>query len=109
MVARQEASTRGTTLVGNKKSMKILNYSLLLPLVVACGINATVAVAQDSCERVNAYWNTNLDRLNENLNDCGLQTWQKCSQAAAIHYDLNFGSLGPVSYTHLTLPTIYSV
>ena len=94
MVARQEASTRGTTLVGNKKSMKILNYSLLLPLVVACGINATVAVAQDSCERVNAYWNTNLDRLNENLNDCGLQTWQKCSQAAAIHYDLNFGSLG---------------
>jgi len=72
--------------------MKILKYSLL-PLMLACSMTATVG-AQDSCGRVDAYWNTNLDRLHENLNDCGLQTWQKCSQAAAIHYDLNSGSLG---------------
>lgn len=71
--------------------MKSFKYALL-PLLVACGLHTTQVLA-DSCERVDAYWNTNLDRLNENLNDCGLQTWQKCSQAAAIHYDLNTGSL----------------
>ena len=70
--------------------MKTLKYALLT-LVLLC--SASLVGAQDSCERVDAYWNTNLDRLNENLNDCGLQTWQKCSQAAAIHYDLNTGSL----------------
>lgn len=72
--------------------MKTLKYALV-PLFLACGMNAAVVSAQGSCERVDAYWNTNLDRLNENLNDCGLNTWQKCSQAAAIHYDLNTGSL----------------
>jgi len=72
--------------------MKTVKTSLLLVLL-ACGMTTTLAWAGDSCDRVDAYWNTNLDRLNENLNDCGLQTWQKCSQAAAIHYDLNTGSL----------------
>lgn len=72
--------------------MKTLKFALI-PLLFVCGIYATTVSAQESCERVDAYWNTNLDRLNENLNDCGLQTWQKCSQAAAIHYDLNTGSL----------------
>lgn len=72
--------------------MTTVKHSLLL-LILTCSLASSIALASDSCARVDAYWNTNLDRLNENLNDCGLSTWQKCSQAAAIHYDLNTGSL----------------
>lgn len=35
-----------------------------------------------------------MQSLVENINDCDSTSWQKCSQAAAIHYDLIAGSLG---------------
>lgn len=63
--------------------------TLLLTAVLA----GTALAADKSCTRVNAYWETNLTKLAENLSECTFQSWQKCSQAAAIHYDLNAGSL----------------
>lgn len=47
----------------------------------------------NQCHRVDAYWETNVSKLVENLSECDTSSWQKCSQAAAIHYDLNNGSL----------------
>ena len=69
-----------------------------ISLCVALGISSaiigvTVAHADPACHRVNAYWETNLNKLAENLSECDQDSWQKCSQAAAIHYDLNAGSL----------------
>jgi hypothetical protein len=51
------------------------------------------AYADPNCHRVDAYWETNFSNLVENLSECDKKSWQKCSQAAAIHYDLNSGSL----------------
>ena len=56
-------------------------------------IAASVSYADPHCHRVDAYWDTNVSKLVENLSECDKDSWQKCSQAAAIHYDLNSGSL----------------
>ncbi len=56
-------------------------------------VAAAVSYADPQCHRVDAYWETNLSKLVENLGECDKKSWQKCSQAAAIHYDLNTGSL----------------
>ena len=58
-------------------------------------INTTAAPSNASCARVDAYWNTNLSTLKDNITGCTVDgLWHKCSQAAAIHYDLENGSLG---------------
>lgn len=63
-------------------------------LIIACAMfAATGANADQNCNRVDAYWATNFSKLVQNLRDCDTRNWQKCSQAAAIHYDLNTGSL----------------
>lgn len=63
-------------------------------LILSAGpLVTTAALADQSCSRVDAYWETNFTKLAENLSECNFQSWQKCSQAAAIHYDLNTGSL----------------
>lgn len=54
---------------------------------------SVASLAEQSCGRVNAYWETNLTKLAENLSECSSFAWHKCSQAAAIFYDLNTGSL----------------
>lgn len=57
-------------------------------------VNAAAA-QPNACKRVDAYWNTNLSTLMDNINGCTVDgLWHKCSQAAAIHYDLDNGSLG---------------
>ena len=48
----------------------------------------------DNCGRVNAYWHSNMQNLVQNIRECDSFAWQKCSQAAAIHYELNEGSIG---------------
>ncbi len=53
----------------------------------------TTAYADASCVRVDAYWDTNVEKLIENTGDCDASQWHKCSQAAAIYYDLSKGSL----------------
>lgn len=62
--------------------------ALVLGLTV---VNTAIA---ENCGRVNAYWHTNMQSLVENIGSCDSSSWQSCSQAAAIHYDLMFGSLG---------------
>ena len=62
-------------------------------LLLAASMSAALVYADQSCSRVDAYWETNLTKLVENMSECTFQNWQKCSQAAAIHYDLNIGSL----------------
>lgn len=62
-------------------------------LIIASVIWSVIAHADPSCSRVNSYWDTNLSKLIQNLDECNFQSWQKCSQAAAINYDLNEGSL----------------
>jgi hypothetical protein len=58
-------------------------------------INTAAAPSNASCARVDAYWNTNLSTLKDNITGCTVDgLWHKCSQAAAIHYDLENGSLG---------------
>ena len=58
-------------------------------------INTAAAPSNASCKRVDAYWNTNLSTLKDNISGCTVDgLWHKCSQAAAIHYDLENGSLG---------------
>ncbi len=64
-----------------------------LAAVLACFTFVNTAAA-DNCGRVTAYWHTNMQSLVENINGCDSFAWQKCSQAAAIHYDLLLGSLG---------------
>lgn len=61
--------------------------------VAAALIVSSVAYADPHCHRVDAYWNTNVSKLVENINECDKKSWQNCSQAAAIHYDLKAGSL----------------
>lgn len=56
-------------------------------------IALSTAQADPQCHRVDAYWNTNVSKLVENINGCDKKSWQNCSQAAAIHYDLKAGSL----------------
>ncbi len=68
--------------------------SLCAAIGIASALTAvSIAQADPSCHRVDAYWETNLSKLVENLSECDKSSWQKCSQAAAIHYDLNTGSL----------------
>lgn len=62
-------------------------------LLLATTLGTAVVYADQSCSRVDAYWETNLTKLVENISECNFRSWQKCSQAAAIHYDLNIGSL----------------
>ncbi len=63
-------------------------------LALCLGVSAANVAVADNCHRVNAYWHTNMQNLVENINACDENSWQKCSQAAAIHYDLIEGSLG---------------
>lgn len=65
-----------------------------LALVFSVGATFSAAAVANQCELVNAYWHTNMQSLLENINGCDQAAWQKCSQAAAIHYDLMEGSLG---------------
>ncbi|OED40717.1 hypothetical protein AB833_11720 [Chromatiales bacterium (ex Bugula neritina AB1)] len=67
--------------------------SLCAIVLVLCGSIPTSAYADSSCTRLGAYWHTNLAKLVENTGDCNASAWHKCSQAAAIHYDLTKGSL----------------
>ncbi len=76
----------------SKTSLQAASLCAALGIATAF-IGASVAYADPSCHRVDAYWETNLSKLAENLSECDNKSWQKCSQAAAIHYDLNSGSL----------------
>ena len=62
-------------------------------LVAVLALFSTHALAEN-CSKVNAYWHTNMKSLVQNISECDKFAWQKCSQAAAIHYDLIAGSLG---------------
>lgn len=62
-------------------------------LLLGASLVTVAAYADQTCNQVDAYWETNFMKLVENLSECNFQSWQKCSQAAAIHYDLNAGSL----------------
>lgn len=66
----------------------------LQALAIFCGLTLANSAIADNCGRVSAYWNTNMKDLVASISDCDSKSWQKCSQAAAIHYDLRFGSLG---------------
>lgn len=63
-------------------------------LALSIGLLLAGNAVAENCGRVNAYWNTNMVSLLENISGCDSSAWQKCSQAAAIHYDLIAGSLG---------------
>lgn len=65
----------------------------LIAALVTGFLFSTSAVAEN-CGRVSAYWHTNMQSLENNIAECHPSAWQKCSQAAAIHYDLIAGSLG---------------
>lgn len=80
------AQTARSTQRHGKKHVQAI--SLVIGLMLA---NSALA---ENCGRVNAYWHTNMQSLVENINGCDSSSWQKCSQAAAIHYDLISGSLG---------------
>ncbi len=67
--------------------------SVLAAALGLCFAFTNSAIAEN-CTRVSAYWHTNMQSLVENINGCDPSAWQKCSQAAAIHYDLRAGSLG---------------
>lgn len=71
-----------------KRNAKLQALTLVLGLTIA---NTAIA---ENCGRVNAYWKTNMQSLVDNISGCDSTAWQKCSQAAAIHYDLISGSLG---------------
>jgi len=71
-----------------KYSAKIVAKSGIVVLFCAGSV-----IAEPACSRVDAYWQTNFNKLVENLNECDSNRWHKCSQAAAIHYDLHSGSL----------------
>jgi len=58
------------------------------------GFALTGTAIAENCGRVSAYWLTNMQSLKQNISECDSHSWQKCSQAAAIHYDLMEGSLG---------------
>jgi len=65
-----------------------------LALLAAClTLSVSSIVKAEDCSRVSAYWYTNMVSLVENITECDTFAWQKCSQAAAIHYDLVAGSL----------------
>lgn len=74
-------------------SPQTLSGVLCAVLLTLTSLITSSVHANQSCSRVDAYWETNLTKLRENLRECDFQHWQKCSQAAAIHYDLNTGSL----------------
>jgi len=68
---------------------------LLAAVAFAVCVSATAGQSGQSCQRVDAYWNTNFHKLKANISGCEQdKLWHKCSQAAAIHYDLGKGSLG---------------
>jgi len=67
---------------------------LLPAAALAIGLLTSAAALAENCGRVNSYWHTNMQSLVENINGCDLTSWQNCSQAAAIHFDLMEGSLG---------------
>ncbi len=77
-----------TLVRGSKRHGKLHALALIFGLTLANG-----AIAEN-CGRVQSYWNTNYHSLVENINECDTNSWQSCSQAAAIHYDLISGSLG---------------
>ena len=54
-----------------------------------------------------AFWESNLKKLNENVN-VEVQTMPNTDIYLTMTdaYKYSYGSLTPVSYTHLTLPTI---
>lgn len=77
------------TMISPRSLLKACSALLLLGTTMV----AAAVYADQSCSRVDAYWETNLTKLVENLSECNFQSWHKCSQAAAINYDLNAGSL----------------
>ena len=88
-----------------KRTLHHVKAALLVTLTV--GILASTSAIADNCGRVNAYWHTNMKSLLENISECDTFAWQKCSQAAAIHYDLIEGSLGQRAETcGLQTPTV---
>ena len=65
-----------------------------MAVVLTLGLTVANTAIAENCGRVSAYWQTNLQSLVENISSCDSSRWQSCSQAAAIHYDLLYGSLG---------------
>ena len=65
-----------------------------MALVLTLGLTVANNAIAENCGRVSAYWHTNIQSLIENIGSCDTSQWQSCSQAAAIHYDLLYGSLG---------------
>lgn len=63
-------------------------------LALVSGLTLANSAMAENCTRVHAYWTTNMQSLVDNISGCDTTSWQKCSQAAAIHYDLIEGSLG---------------
>jgi len=78
-----------------------------LAAVLSLSAIFSASAIAENCDRVNAYWHTNMQSLLENINGCDQSAWQKCSQAAAIHFDLNEGSLGQrAAQCGLETPTV---
>ncbi len=91
--ARAAISTDGPT-TGGPTGSTARPTAKLQALALFFGITLANSAIAENCGRVSAYWNTNMQDLVANISDCDQSAWQKCSQAAAIHYDLRFGSLG---------------
>ncbi len=73
-----------------QRLLVVLANSVLAVLILSV---SALSHAEPVCGRVNAYWETNMAKLAENLSECSSFRWHKCSQAAAIYYDLKAGSL----------------
>ena len=81
--------------------------NIALAAVLSCGALFSANAIAENCGRVNAYWHTNMQSLVENISGCDSNAWQKCSQAAAIHFDLREGSLGQrAEQCGLTTPAV---
>jgi len=93
--SRSSATTSknlGTTTVSRRLRELVGVNARAVALIL--GLTVTSTAIAENCGRVNAYWHTNMQSLVENIGSCDSSSWQSCSQAAAIHYDLMFGSLG---------------
>ena len=92
---------------GFAKAAVIKGLGMRHALAVVFGLSIAGSAIAENCGRVNAYWNTNMASLVENISGCDSNAWQKCSQAAAIHNDLISGSLGQrAAHCGLSTPTV---
>jgi len=77
-----------------KRSGQRLGKNSVAAITLTLGLCLANNAIAENCGHVSAYWQTNMKSLVESISSCDASKWQSCSQAAAIHYDLIYGSLG---------------